>query len=141
MAHWTISRQQPLDSTWWILADLSFSSVVILLTSLLGMVGGALLSGSSPLAEMLSLPGMILSIAGVSAIMIFRHSHIDLLMTGQVPGINEIGVLIAAAAAAVPMVVYSVLPGWVGAILGFLASLFIAEMVIAASRKAFQAID
>ena len=141
MAHWTISRQQPLDSTWWILADLSFSSVVILLTSLLGMVGGALLSGSSPLAEMLSLPGMILSIAGVSAIMIFRHSHIDLLMTGQVPGINEIGVLIAAAAAAVPMVVYSVLPGWAGVILGFLASLFIAEMVIAASRKAFQAID
>ena len=84
---------------------------------------------------------MILSIAGVSAIMIFRHSHIDLLMTGQVPGINEIGVLIAAAAAAVPMVVYSVLPGWAGVILGVLASLFIAEMVIAASRKAFQAID
>jgi hypothetical protein len=102
---------------------------------------GAALSAQSPLGEILSLPGMILSIAGISANTIFKHSRIDLLMTGQAPGITEFGVLFAAICAGIPMMIYSLLPGLVGDIAGFIASLVIASMTVNASIRAYRAIE
>ncbi|MBG0787860.1 MAG: hypothetical protein H0S79_22455, partial [Anaerolineaceae bacterium] len=141
LTHWTITRQQPFRPMNWILADLGFSSLLILFFGLLGMLGGAALGGQLPLAELLSLPGMIFSMAGASAAVIFRHARIDLLMAGQTPGINEFGVLLVALTAGVPVVIYSIVPGWLGVLFGVMASLFIAEMAATSFRKAYMSIE
>jgi hypothetical protein len=141
LAHWPTLRQLPIRPETWIQADLAFSTGLVLLVSLVGMGVGAALSAQSPLGEILSLPGMILSIAGISANTIFKHSRIDLLMTGQAPGITEFGVLFAAICAGIPMMIYSLLPGLVGDIAGFIASLVIASMTVNASIRAYRAIE
>ena len=141
LAHWPTLRQLSIRPEEWIQADLAFSAGLVLLVSLVGMVGGAVLSAQSPLGEILSLPGMILSIAGISAMTIFKHSRIDLLMTGQAPGITEFGVLLAAVCAGLPMMVYSFLPGLVGDLLGFIISLVVASMTINASIRAYRTIE
>lgn len=141
LAHWTITPQLPMKPMNWILADLSFSSFLVLLFGLLGMLGGAALGDQWPLAEMLSLPGMVLSMAGVSAAVVFRHSRIDLLMAGQAPGINEFGVLLVALSAGVPVMVYSFIPGPMGVVFSVMTSLFIAEMTIIAFKNAFSSIE
>ncbi len=141
LTHWAITRQQPFRPMNWILADLGFSSLLILVFGLIGMLGGAALGGHVPLAELLSLPGMIFSMAGASAAMIFRHARIDLLMAGQTPGINEFGVLLVALTAGIPVVIYSFVPGWQGVVFGVMASLFIAEIATVFFRKAYKSIE
>lgn len=141
LAHWAISHQHPLKPLGWIMSDMFVSALVMLLTILVGMLGGSALSGQSPLAAIVSLPGMIIGIAGVSAWTIFRHSHVDLLMTGQAPGINEFGVLFAALAAGIPVVIYSAVAGWSGGVFGLIASLFIAAIAMVAFQRAYKAIE
>jgi hypothetical protein len=141
LAHWVLLRQLPLKPLALILSDLAFSSGLLLLVTLAGMAGGSLLGNQPLLSAGLSLPGMIASIAGVSAFMIFRHSRIDLLLFGQAPSVNEFGVLIAVVCASIPVAIYSLLPGFAGAIGGMLASLLIGLIALNAAGNAFRHID
>lgn len=141
LTHWALLRQLPLKPLDFILADLAFPGGLLLLVSLLGMAGGSLLGNQPLLSAGLSLPGMIASTAGVSAFMIFRHSRIDLLLSGQAPNINELGVFIAAVCAAIPVAVYSLLPGFAGAIGGMVVNILIGFIALNAAGNAFQHID
>lgn len=141
LAHWVLLRQLPQKPQDWILADMVFPSAVLLLVSLLGIVGGAALGNQSPWVAMLCMPGMIASAAGVSASMIFRHSKIDLLMSGQAPGINEFGILLTAVSVAVPVAFFSLVPGLMGAALAMGASLLIGGIALSAAFRAFRAIE
>jgi hypothetical protein len=141
LSHWVLLRQLPQKSRDWILADLAFPAGLLLLVSLLGMLVGAALGDQSPWNAILSMPGMIASAAGVSEFMIFRHAKVDLLMSGQAPGVNEFGIFLAALCAAIPVTVYSLAPNFMGAALGLGASLVIGGMALSSAFRAFQRIE
>jgi len=140
LTHWTITRQAPLHPMRWILADLSVPSGIVLLAGMVGMLGGAALIGQFPLVEVLTLPGMIASMACVSAAVILKNARIDLLMAGRAPGVNEFGVLLITVLASLPVVVYSIVSGPLTTFLSVMASLFIAEMAIIAISRAYRSI-
>ncbi len=141
LAHWVILRQLPVKHQKWIFADLAFSSGVILLVSWLGLMVGTALSGQSILNGLITLPGMIAAVAGVSVFVILKNAKIDLLMAGQAPGVSEFGVLGGAICAAVPVIIYSSLPGVIGMIFGCLSSLFIGYFALNAAANAFKSLE
>ena len=140
LAHWVLLRQLPLKPLEFVLADLAFPGGLLLLVGLLGMLGGSLL-GTQSLWLGLSLPGMIASIAGVSAFTIFRHSRVDLLLSGLAPSVNEFGVLIAFVCASIPVAIYSLFPGFLGAIGGLLSSLLVGYLALNAAGNALRSIE
>ncbi len=141
LAHWVILRQLPIKHQDVVLADGGLSGVVILLASLAGVMTGAVLSGNSLWNALLALPGMIAAVAGVSFSVISRNARIDLLMTGQAPGVSEFGVLGAAICAAIPVVLYTSLPGAVGTVMGCLSSLVIGYLALKAAAGAYRTIE
>ena len=141
LANWVTLRQLPLEPETIILTDIALASGLMVLVGLMGMLGGGALSGEFPLGEILSLPGMIASVVGVSAWTIFKHSKVDLLLVGRAPGTTEFSVLIAALCAGIPVVINSLLPGLMGDIFGLLASIFIGRSALMAAVKAFQTIE
>ena len=140
LAHWVLLRQLPVKPLEFVLADLAFPGGLLLLVGLLGMLGGSLL-GTQSLWLGLSLPGMIASIAGVSAFTIFRHSRVDLLLSGLAPSVNEFGVLIAFVCASIPVAIYSLFPGFLGAIGGLLSSLLVGYLALNAAGNALRSIE
>ncbi len=140
LTHWTIIKQLPIKSQKWILYDLLFASCVLLLMSLVGLTAGSVLSHKVVLREALALPGMIATVAGISAGDIFRNSRINLLINGRAPGVSEIGVIMGTICAGIPVVIFSVVPGLAGMLIAFLASLCIGGYAISAAINAYRVI-
>ncbi|MCB2210428.1 hypothetical protein KQH62_06005 [bacterium] len=141
MARWVIMRQLPIRYQRRILADIALSGGMVLLVSLIGLVLGGALAGGFPLAEALMLPGMIMAVAGVSAFVVFRNAKVELLLSGQVPGVNEFGVLGGAICAAVPLVINNALTGPIGILVTFLSSLLIGVTTINMAMNGYRMID
>lgn len=136
LTHWATVTQLPIKPKKWIIYDLLLACSLVLLMGMIGLTAGSLLTGKIAIREMLVLPGMVVSVAGVSASDIFKNSRIGLLLNGQAPGVSEIGVIIGVICASIPVAIFSVIPGFIGASLAILSSLVIAFV---AARTAFSA--
>jgi hypothetical protein len=141
LAHWAILRQLPVRHQRWIVADIALSGGLLLLASLAGLAVGGAAVGQFPLAEALMLPGMVAAVAGVSAFVVFRNAKVDLLLSGQVPSVNEFGVLGGAVAAAVPIVIKGTMAGPVGSLVAVLASLLVGFYTINMAINGYRTIE
>lgn len=141
LAHWDILRQLPIKHQKWILADLAFSGGILLLVSLIGSIVGTMISGQPFLNVLVTLPGMIVAVAGVSVLVILRNARIDLLRIGQAPGVSEFGVIAGAICAAIPVIIYSSLPGIPGTIFACLSSLLIGYFALNLAGKAYGSLE
>ncbi|MDY6872748.1 MAG: hypothetical protein SVR81_02110 [Chloroflexota bacterium] len=141
LAHWATVRQLPIRYQRWILAEVVFSGGIVLLVSLAGLTVGGGLVGRFPLAEALMLPGMIAAVAGVAAFVMFRNTNVALLLSGQVPGVNEFGVLGGAVAAAVPIVIKGMLVGPIGSLAAVLASLLVGFYTVNMAINGYRTIE
>ena len=141
LVQWAIVRQLPIEHQRWIAADLVFSGGIALLISLVGLGLGGLIAGQFPLVEALTLPGMIAAVAGVSISVVFRNARVDLLMSGQAPGVNEFGVIGGAICAATPLIIYGWLPGLVGALSAVLASGLIGYLALNIAMGGYRSIE
>jgi hypothetical protein len=140
LTHWTTVTQLPIKPRKWITYDLLLASGLMLLLGVTGLALGSLLTGQSAVREMLVLPGMIVSVAGVSAADIFKNSKVDLLLNGQAPGVSELGVVFGTIYAGIPVLAYSLIPGPVGALIGLCASLVIAWYTVSNAVNTFHVI-
>ena len=141
LAHWPIVRQLPIEHQRWIVADLVLSCGKVMLISLVGLGVGGVILGQIPLVEALSLPGMIAAVAGVSTFVVFKNARVDLLMSGQAPGVNEFGVIGGAICAATPLIIYGWLPGLLGALLAVLASGLIGYLALNIAMGGYRSIE
>lgn len=141
LAHWAIVRQLPIEHQRWIAADLALSGGIVMLISLIGLGLGGVILGQFPLVEALALPGMIAAVAGVSTFVVFRNARVDLLMSGQAPGVNEIGVIGGAVCAATPLIIYGWLPGLVGVLSAVLASGLIGYLALNIAMSGYRSIE
>lgn len=140
LTRWITLKQLPVKPQEWILYDLAFACGAILLMSVIGLAAGSALAGRSALGEVLALPGMIASIAGVAAQDIFRNSRTNLLMSGQAPDVSEVGVIIGALCAGIPVLIYGGVPGLAGILIAFLASVLMGWLALSAAVKAYRSI-
>jgi type IV secretory pathway TrbD component len=84
---------------------------------------------------------MIAAVAGVSTFVVFRNARVDLLMSGQAPGVNEIGVIGGAVCAATPLIIYGWLPGLVGVLSAVLASGLIGYLALNIAMSGYRSIE
>ena len=141
LQHWATVKQLPISPRKWIQTDLLLESGLILLMSVIGLSVGSLLAGRPAIGEFLLVPGMIVSVAGISAYEIFRNSRVSLLMKGQAPGVSEMGVIIGTIGAGIPVVIYSMIPDLVGTLIAFLVSLGIGGYAVSAAIKFYRMIQ
>lgn len=141
LTRWTITKQLPIKSEKWILAEFLPSAVTLSILSLAGLTAGSLAAGQAIGSEVIALPGMIAIIAGISAIDIFRNSRINLLISGHAPGVSELGVILGTICAGIPVLVYTAVPGLAGALLAFLVSMFIGSFAVIGAIKAYRMIQ
>ena len=141
LQHWATVKQLPISPRKWIQSDLLLESSLILLMSVIGLSVGSLLAGRLAVGELLIVPGMIGGIAGISAYEIFKNARVSLLMKGQAPGVSEMGVILGTIGAAIPVVIYSAVPGFMGAVLAVLSSLVISFVVFKNAVNTYQLIE
>ena len=141
LTRWVLLKQLPLTRQKRILYDLLFSGSVVLFVSLLGLGAGGFASGRFPIAEVICLPGMIASVAGVAAFDVLRKSRSDLLLNGQVPEVSELGMIISAICAGIPVLIYTVVVGLTGIMFSIFASIVIGIVALLLSFDAYRFID
>lgn len=141
LSRWVIVKQLPLARHVWIPSDLIATSVLVCVTSLVGLLFGSILAGSFPPFEILLIPGMIASVAGMASFDIIRKARSDLLMRGISPGMSELTTIGGALCAGIPVLIATLMTGWVGILIAFVTSVLIAGGMLYLTIDAYRFID
>ena len=119
LSRWSLVRQLPISSNRFILFEMSAAYLLIIGLSWAGLACGALLSGASMVGLAAILPGIAAGAAGMAAFDVIRRSRCNLLLNGSVPEVSAGGILLGLLFAAIPLFIYTLLPGIFG---GFFAA-------------------
>ncbi len=119
LSRWSLVRQLPISSSRFILFEMSAAYLLIIGLSWAGLACGALLSGASQVGLAAILPGIAAGAAGMAAFDVIRRSRSNLLLNGSVPEVSAGGILLGLLFAAIPLFIYTLLPGIFG---GFFAA-------------------
>ena len=153
---WPIFHQLPISSRRAIILDMASALVGIVVVSLMAGMGGwalrnalmnmdagsLLMTQGSELAGALSsgtfllIPGAAAAAAGMAALDVVRHAQSNLLLIGQTPDVDFIGVISGLVAAGLPGFVVAIRPGPVGLSLGFGLSLLIGCLALLLAGRA-----
>lgn len=141
LSHWSLIRQLPFAHKDFILLELSEAYFASITISALGLIVGSILS-RTPLAGLIAiLPGIIATIAGMSARDLIRRSRSDLLLVETLPGISEWGILLGLVLAMIPIIVLNQLSGAAGLILAIPLSIGFGVFSANLAAKSFRHID
>lgn len=153
---WPIFHQLPISNRRVIILDMASALVGIVAVSLLAGLGGwavrnallnteagsLLMAQASESAGILSLvtflliPGTAVAVAGMAALDVVRHAQSNLLLIGQVPDIDFLGLISGLVAAGLPVFIMAVLPGPADVILGFGSSLLMGAIALVLAGRA-----
>ncbi|BBB46947.1 hypothetical protein Pelsub_P0174 [Pelolinea submarina] len=153
---WPIFHQLPISNRRAIILDMASALVGIVAVSLLAGLGGwavrnALLNtevGSLLMAQasesagifssvtLLLIPGTAAAVAGMAALDVVRHAQSNLLLIGQAPDVDFLGLISGLVAAGLPVFIMAVLPGLAGSILGFGSSLLMGAIAMFLAGRA-----
>jgi hypothetical protein len=153
---WPIFHQLPISNRQAVILDMSSALVGIIAVSLLAGLGGwavrnALLlteAGSMLMAlesesasvfsstTFLLIPGTAAAVAGMAALDVIRRAQSNLLLVGQAPDVDLLGLISGLIAAGLPVFILILLPGPAGSILGFGASLLMAGIALFLAGRA-----
>lgn len=153
---WPIFHQLPISNRRVIILDMASALVGIVAVSLLAGLGGwavrnallnteagsLLMAQASESAGILSLvtflliPGTTVAVAGMAALDVVRHAQSNLLLIGQVPDIDFLGLISGLVAAGLPVFIMAVLPGPADVILGFGSSLLMGAIALVLAGRA-----
>ncbi|NLN69686.1 MAG: hypothetical protein GX142_02725 [Chloroflexi bacterium] len=138
LSRWMIIKQLPLDCNQWIPADLTSTSILVGLASLIGMILGSLQVRRFPPVEAVLLPGMIASVAGMAGFDLMRKARADLLLRGVSPQVSELAIIGSALCAGVPVSLTALVAGWPGVLIGYSASILIAGLMLSLAVNALR---
>lgn len=153
---WPIFHQLPISGRRAIVLDMASALVGIIIVSLLAGAGGwalrnalmsmgagsLLMTQGSELAGALSpgifllIPGAAAAAAGMAALDVVRHAQSNLLLIGQAPDVDFIGVISGLVAAGLPGFVVAIQPGLAGLSLGFGLSLLLGCLALLLAGRA-----
>ena len=153
---WPIFHQLPISNRRAITLDMASALVGIVAVSLMAGLGGwavrnALLNteaGSLLMAlgsesagvfsspTFLLIPGTAAAVAGMAALDVVRHAQSNLLLVGQAPDVDFLGLISGLAAAGLPVFIMILLPSPAGSILGFGASLLMGGIALFLAGRA-----
>lgn len=153
---WPIFHQLPISSRRAIILDMASTLVGIVLVSLVAAAGGWALQnslmnleagflpitpGSEPAAALpstviLLIPGVTAAVAGMAALDVVRHARSTLLLNGQSPDVDLLGVFSGLVAVGMPGLAVALLPGVVGLRLGFGLSLLTGCLALLLASRA-----
>jgi hypothetical protein len=153
---WPIFHQLPISNRRAVMLDMASALVGIVAVSLLAGLGGwavrnALLNteaGSLLMAQagesvgiissvtFLLIPGTAVAVAGMAALDVVRHAQSNLLLIGQAPDVDFLGLISGLAAAGLPVFIMAVRPGLAGSLLGFGSSLLMGAIAMFLAGRA-----
>lgn len=153
---WPIFHQLPISNRRAVVLDMVSALVGIVAVSLMAGLGGwavrnalmnteagALLmaqgnetAGAISSATLLLIPGTAAAVAGMAALDVVRHAQTNLLLNGQVPDVDLLGLISGLVAAGLPVFMTALLPGTVGSIFGFGLSLLMGAIAMALAEQA-----
>ena len=153
---WPIFHQLPIAGRQAIMLDMTSALIGIVAVSLMAGLSGwalrnALLNteagsllmaqaGESAeiftLATFLLIPGVAAAVAGMAALDIVRHAQSNLLVIGQAPNVDFLGLITGLVAAGLPVFIMAWLPGSTGSILGFASSLLLGGIAMFLAGRA-----
>jgi hypothetical protein len=100
------------------------------------MTQGSELAGALSSGTLLLIPGAAAAAAGMAALDVVRHAQSNLLLIGQAPDVDFLGLISGLVAAGLPVFVMAVLPGPAGWILGFGSSLLMGAIAMFLAGRA-----
>ena len=147
---WPVFLQLPISNRRKTILDMASALVGIVFISLAVGVGGwaarnALLNteagsllmalgsesaGVFSSATFLLIPGTAAAVAGMAALDVVRHAKSNLLLVGQAPDVDFLGLISGLIAAGLPVFIMMLLPGLAGSILGFGVSLLMGGIAL-----------
>lgn len=138
LACWSIIRQLPFSANRFIWYDLAPAYLLTLLVNWIALGLGSTLLGPHIMGWMLLVPGMTLSVFGMSAFDILRRSKSDFLMNGAVPDVSSTGVLLGAFCAGVPYLIASNFPGITGMVISIAVSLGLGLLAMTMANQSYR---
>ncbi|MEN6409370.1 MAG: hypothetical protein ABFD44_06645, partial [Anaerolineaceae bacterium] len=138
LACWSIIRQLPFSARRFIRYDLAPAYLLTLLVNWIALGFGTALLGLHIMGWMLLVPGMALSVFGISAFDILRRSKSDFLMNGSVPDVSSTGVLLGAFCAVVPYLIASNFPGFTGMVIAMAVSLGLGLLAMTLADQSYR---
>ena len=153
---WPIFHQLPISNRHAVMLDMASALIGIVTVSLLAGLGGwavrntllnteagaLLMAQTSESAGILSsvtfllIPGTAIAVAGMAALDVVRHAQSNLLLIGQAPDVDFLGLISGLVAAGLPVFIMAVRPGPAGWILGFGASLLMGAVAMFLAGRA-----
>jgi hypothetical protein len=103
LAHWSLVRLLPIDSSQALLADLGLSWALGLLLTWLGLIPGLTVLGSASLVLMLLVPVLTATVLLAAAYDILHRCSVSALLAGNAPTVTGRGALLGLVLAAVPL--------------------------------------
>ncbi|MCB5229250.1 MAG: hypothetical protein LHW44_04170 [Candidatus Cloacimonetes bacterium] len=141
LSRWVIFKQLPMPRYQWILAELSVGSLLVGAVSLIGMALGSILAGRFLPVEVMLLPGMIVSVAGMASFDLIRKARTDLMLRGSSPTVSELSTVGGALCAGIPVILETLIKGWPGKLIAILASMLIAVLMLNFAVDALRTVD
>jgi hypothetical protein len=138
---WSLVRQLPITRKKLLLFDLSSAYFFSIMISLAGLGIGSIISRMpvGPLAILV--PGIVAGIAGITAFDVIRRSRNSLLINGSVPEISAGAILLGVLFAAVPLLIITFLPGFIGLLLSIFSSLLLGGIAFNLAVGSYRNID
>ncbi len=134
---WPLSRQLPISHKRFVLAELAPTFFLILAVSLAGfLIGSAVFAKPLGMASLI-IPGLVASVAGISAYDVIQRSRSNLLLVGSVPSIGARGILLGLLIAVVILLVAFILPGIAGIALSVILGLSLAWFTFGLAARSY----
>lgn len=141
LSRWSLVRQLPISYYKFLLFELSSVYLLSVLISLTGLAINSLIF-KTPIDRLAVLiPGIIAGVACAAAFDVIRHSRSNLLLNGSVPEVSAGGILLGVIAAAVPILINTLLSGITGFALSILVSLFLGGVAFFLVVRSYRNID
>ncbi len=140
LSRWVIFKQLPFAPPKRLFYDSLLAFLLVLISSLAGIITGGLLAKTLPISEALLLPGMIAMSAGISWFEIFKRSRSSLLIKGQAPQLSEWGKIGSVIVVCIPWLISAFVPGILGGGLSLLSSVLLGGLSIRLAVNAFRMI-
>lgn len=141
LACWQLTKQLPVSHKSLIVLDLSPGYLAAFFLCTVGFIIVAFITKSTNMGSLLLIPGIVAGVVGMAAFDVIRRSKSSYLLNGFAPQISAVGYVMGMLTAVIPVILQSVLSGFLNLILPFVTSLILGYLSFIIAIHSYKNID